>query len=344
MDPAALPTALIALAGVALLTAAFADATMTTTAVAEPAGPLTRFLAQTVWRGFRLLTSRSESRLLRASGSLVALTVVGSWVLSLWVGWTLIYSSVPGSVILDATNQPASFASKFYFSATTMVTTGLGDFVPASDPWRVLAGVTSVSGLALVTLALGYLIPVIQAGVDRMHTAQRLSQLGRSPQAILFRHWDGAGFDLLLHRLPAAADGVIRLRTEVLAFPVLHFFHGADPERAIAPRVAALDEALSMLTYGVSPEHRPNERALTPAREAVDSLLETVVNQAFARPQSDAPPAPSLAELRESGIPTVSDEEFAARMGQLRDRRRKLLSYVRDDSWNWSEVYQSRSR
>lgn len=344
MDPATVSAILLAVGGVMLLVAAFSDATMTTTAVAEPAGPLTRFLAKTVWRGFRLLTSRTDSGLLRASGSLVALTVVASWVLSLWFGWTLIYASVPGSVLLDATDQPASFASKFYFTASTMVTTGFGDFVPASDPWRVLAGITSVSGLGLVTLALTYLVPVIQAAVDRMHTAHRLSQLGRTPQAILFRHWDEGRFDLLVSRLPAAADGIIRLRAELLAFPVLHFFHGADPERAIAPRVAALDEALTMLTCGVAAEHRPSQRTLLPAREAVDSLLETVVNQTFARPRSDAPPVPSLAELRESGIPTVTDEEFAERTEELWDRRRRLLSYVRDDSWNWSEVYHTRPR
>lgn len=301
-------------AGVVLLLLAFVDAAMTTLAIPELPGPLTRLLSTTVWRGVRRVTSRSQSRLLRAAGPLVTLTVITAWVLCLWFGWALVFASVPEAVIDADSGEAASFASKIYYTATTIITTGIGDFVPSTDLWRVVSGAVSISGLALVTLAITYLLPVTTAtaAVDRMTFAQQLSTLGATPEDVLARHWDGAGFDLLVTRLEPLVEGLVRLRTENLAYPVLHFFHGADTERALAPRVAALDEALTIMERGLAEEARLPRRVLLPVREAVDALLHTVVSQTFARPHHDVPPAPSLERLGEDGIPTVVQEEFEA--------------------------------
>lgn len=325
-------------AGIVLLLLAFSDALITTLAIPERGGPLTRLLSTTVWRAFRRITSRSQSRLLRAAGPLVTFTVVAAWVLCTWFGWALVFSATPGAVVHADSGEAASFASAFYFSATTIITTGVGDFVPSTDLWRVVAGLVSVSGLGLVTLGITYLIPVTTVAVDRMAFAQRLSTLGATPDDILARHWDGSSFELLVSRIEPLAEGLVRLRSENLAYPVLHFFHGADPERALAPRVAALDEALTVMEHGVEPDARLPRRVILPLREAVDALLHTVVSQTFARPHSDVPPPPSLERVAAHGIPTRSQEEFEASLWDIKDRRARLLSYVRDDSWSWREV------
>lgn len=338
MDPQGLIAAGLLVAGVLLVALAFVDAVITTLATPEMGGPLTRLLSTTVWRGVRLVTSRSQSTLLRSAGPAVTLTVLTAWVLCTWLGWTLVFAAVPGSVIDADTGAAASFLSKFYFSATTIITTGVGDFVPSGDTWRVVAGLVSISGLALVTLGITYLIPVTTAAVDRMTFAQRLSTLGATPREVLLRHWDGTGFAPLLPRLEAVTEELIRLRTENLAYPVLHFFHGADPDTALAPRVAAIDEAMTIIELGVAEHARPPDHTLLPLRETIDALLHTVVGQAFARPGQEVPPAPALDSLRAAGIPTVPQEDFAAALPALDDRRRRLLSYVNDDSWGWEEV------
>jgi hypothetical protein len=220
-----------------------------------------------------------------------------------------------------------------------VATTGLGDFEPATDGWRILTGIASLSGLALITLAVTYLVPVIQAGVDRLHFAYRLHGLGGTPYGILRRMWDGEGFEALVERVPALVDDVARLHTRHLAFPVLHFMHAGRPEGAMAPRLAALDEALTLLQHGVAAERRPPPMRLAPLREAIGQLLDTVVTQAFAVPRAEVPPVPELDRLRACGIPTVSEEDFATALRPLAARRRKLLSYVHDDSWSWDVVY-----
>lgn len=336
MDPAG--TAMT-VAGVGLLALGFGDAMLTTTAIGEFRGPLTRGLSVSLWRGVRALTSRSDSALLRATGSAVVLSVVSAWVLAIWLGWALVFSGTPGAVIHADSGEPASFASTIYFTATSVATTGTGDFVPASDGWRLLTGLTSVSGIAVITLAVTYLVPIIQAAVNRLHLAQRLNNMGSTPYDILTRHYDGEGFDAFEQRIPALVDELTQLRAEHLAYPVLHFMHGSRPERAFAPRVAALDEALSILQHGVDEKVHPSSRVVRPLREAIDALLHTVVSQAFARPSREVPPAPSLGPVREAGIPTREEASFAEGINEEEDRRRELLSYVRDDSWAWSDVY-----
>lgn len=301
MDAASLTSAAMVAAGVGLLTVAFLDGVITTLAIPEVGGPLTRLLSSTLWRGVRHITSRSQSALLRAAGPVVTMTVVAAWVLCAWLGWTLVFAAVPGAVVEAGTGAPASFASTFYFAATTIVTTGIGDFQPSADVWRVLAGMASVSGLALVTLGITYLIPVTTAAVDRMTFAQRLRTLGDSPTGLVLQHWDGRGFGPLVARSETFVDGLVRLRTENLAYPVLHFFHGGDPDRALALRVAVLDEALTIICHGVAEDARPPARELLPLRQAVDALLHTVVTQAFVRPRDEVPPAPSLDDLEAAG-------------------------------------------
>lgn len=56
---------------------------------------------------------------------------------------------------------------------------------------------------------------------------------------------------------------------------------------------------------------------------------------------SASPPAPTtvmypdLDRLRDAGVPTVSDDEFADALADLDERRRKLLGAVDADEWYW---------
>ena len=330
---------LLTVLGVVLVGVGFADAIITTTAIAEFPGPLTRVLSVSLWRGFKMLSSRSDSALLRAAGSLVILSVISAWVATIWLGWALIFAGSPGAVVHGETGQAASFASVIYFTATSVATTGVGDFVPATDGWRLLTGLVSVSGIALITLGVTYLVPIIQAGVNRQHLAHRLNTLGSSPHDILMRGFDGSSFDRLVGRFPGLTDELTQLRAEHLAYPVLQFLHGARLESALAPRVAALDEALTLLEHGVGSNVNYPAGELLPLREAIDALLETMAAEAVANPTAEAPYVPSLEPLRKAGIPTVADAALDEALLDASDRRNLLLAYVRDDGWLWEDVY-----
>jgi hypothetical protein len=326
------------LVGVGLLLLVVADAVITTLAIVEMPGPLTRILSLTLWRGLRYLTSRSGSRLLRSAGPLVTLSVVSVWLVGAWLGWSLIFAAFPGAVIELDTGEPASFWSAVYFTANSIATTGAGDFVPSDDLWRTLGGAASIFGLGLITLAITYLLPVTSAAVFRFRFAKTISAMGGTPHEIVLRHWDGESLEELAEAVPGLVEGVVRLRAEHIAYPVLHFFHTGEPDRALALRVAALDEALTIGLVGLDEQHRLVERRALPLRSVIDDLLRTVVGQAFAVPREEVPPPPELEALRAAGIPVADQRDFEDAIREMDDRRRKLSSFVRDDAWDWPDV------
>jgi hypothetical protein len=103
---------------------------------------------------------------------------------------------------------------------------------------------------------------------------------------------------------------------------------------AAAPSIAVLDEALTLLEYGVLCDYRPDPATLYPVRQAVSEFLETL-SSTFIHPTQEAPPPPILDHLRMNGIPTLSDEAFQIAVEDLAKRRRLLLALVRNDGWSW---------
>ncbi|MCL7418864.1 MAG: hypothetical protein M8354_13660, partial [Halalkalicoccus sp.] len=86
--------------------------------------------------------------------------------------------------------------------------------------------------------------------------------------------------------------------------------------------------------FGISEENRPDSVLITNARSSVQSYLETL-HSAFIHPADEVPPPPNLDPLRESGLPTVSDEEFTTALETLTDRRRTLLGLIDSDARRW---------
>jgi hypothetical protein len=122
-----------------------------------------------------------------------------------------------------------------------------------------------------------------------------------------------------------------------LTYPSLHYFHSTERLGALAPSVATLDEAMTVLAHAVAPALRPDNVVLRPARGSVLELLETL-HRAFVDPATDPPPPPSLERLRRAGVPTVSDAEFADAVAGIEKRRRLLLALVEADGWVWESV------
>lgn len=127
------------------------------------------------------------------------------------------------------------------------------------------------------------------------------------------------------------------IRQNHLAYPVIHYFHNFQRQNAAEVSVVVLDEALTLLEYAVKSEHRPDAVALYTVRQSIEKFLETL-NAAYIKPSKDVPPLPRLDELRASGIPTFSDEDFEEAVSNLNRRRRLLLALVRSDGWSWKEI------
>jgi hypothetical protein len=323
-------TLLMIFAGVALLAMVAYDAISTTLSVGAAAGPLTSRLVGGWWRVARRLARRPDSLIIVSSGPVVVLLTIGVWLGMLWVGWTLVFAADPDAVISSVTREAASGWSRVYFAGFTAFTLGVGDYVPNGQPWEVLTALATVSGLGLTTLAITYLVPVVSAVTSRRVQANTIAGMGPTPQDIVINGLRDDRFPFFEHRLQALSDSILETAERHLSYPVLHYFHSAEPHLDLRPQTLVLDEAVTLLQHGVSDEVRPHPAVLEGIRHAIVQLVERATHEP---PEAASPATPRLAALREAGVPTVDDETFERRVADLTDHRRRVAHFATESLW-----------
>lgn len=163
---------------------------------------------------------------------------------------------------MDHISGPGSFrVERLYAAGYTLTTLGVGDIVPTTALGRVLIVVCSASGLLTLTLAITYLVPVLNAVTARRVLAATLNALGGDPEQVRQRLWPGGD----LKGTRATVEGLasdIRFVTQAhYSYPVMHFFHWPTPATAFAPAFARL--ALAVETHlNASTAPRPHRTCI----------------------------------------------------------------------------------
>jgi len=328
---------LLGLLGVLLISYAFLDLLWTT--FLEGGAPLTTQACARVARRMLWLQHRCNTRrIISLTGLAAVVATVLIWTALLWAGWALLFSSNVNSLVDANTGRPADTWERIYFTGYTLFTLGLGDFKPQGHVWQMATSIAAGSGFLLFGLALAYLVPVISAATQKRQIAVYITSLGRNPDDIILRAWNGQDTTALAPHLQSLTGMLALLGENHLTYPVLHYFHGAHRIRSAAASVAALDEALTILECGLQQGCSLDLPSLGAAREAITSYLDTL-SPALILPAFDIPPSPSLENLRGMGVPVVSDSLFAAALAMVSERRRLLLALVLNEGWDWSAVW-----
>lgn len=324
--------------GLALLALCFYDALQTT--MGRGGGPLTNAASRvTVWAVHTPVGKRVGGAIFDQLGLLVLLTVFAMWTLLLWAGWTLIFLASDGSVVSASTGAPADVWSRVYFVGYCLFTMGLGDYQPAGSSWQMATAWVAMSGLFVLSLAISYMLSVLQAAVQRRATAAWLWGLGNTAEDVIRTMWSpGRDCSALDQHLISLAPSLTLLAQQHIAYPVLHQFHGDKRREAMAPSLAALDEALSIIEHGFNGEC-VSPGALRPVRSAIAAVLDRLDDQSV-ESADEAPPPPPLDGLRRDGYDLVSDAEFARALDEdeCNERRRLMLGLVESEGWDWSDV------
>ncbi|HWB71555.1 MAG TPA: hypothetical protein VG452_04990 [Egibacteraceae bacterium] len=323
------------LLGSALIVMAVLDALGTTVRVSTPGGVIVRWLGQGLWMLVTAIDQRLPRPVLRyVAGPLITLAVTSSWIGLVVVGWFLVFSSSPTGLLTVPAQDPAGAWARLAYAMHAVFTLGGSSLEPATPLWDVLTGMAAGSGLFLVTLAITYLMPLASAASERRRVARVLTALGRRPCHLIASAWDGVGFSALENHLMTLTPQLAQLAEHHLTYPVLHYFHTSDPEAAIAPAVARLDDALLLLHDVVEPAVRPPAIVTGPAREAITAFLATIPER-FTTGDDEVPPPPDLDELRAAGVPCRSPEVLRAAADEQSQRRRRLGGLVRHSGWDW---------
>lgn len=332
------------IAGLVVLGVTIFDALVTTIAPDSGGGPVTGRLARGLWFVAERAARRPGGWLLRSIGPVVALLTAVVWLLGLWLGWFLLFSADPQAVVSDATGEPADGWTRLYFAGVTFFTLGFGDVVPVGTPWRIASVLSTFSGLAFVTLAITFLLPVVTAVTQRRQQANRIHGLGHDAQQIVVNGWDGSGFTTLEQLLPDLANELLLTAERRLAYPILGYFHASAVTDDHRVQLAAIDEAATLLRHAIDRDRvTVSPLPLRLLRHAIVQQLERAEHPVDLDPDDQALDL-DLEPLRAAGIPTVDDATFDRAVAEEADHRRRLAALVATTRWDGVVAARTRSR
>lgn len=323
--------------GITLLTVTLVEA-LWATVMPRGAGPISGSVCRTIWALAKRAPHPLRKKLLPVVGSISMLVVIFGGVVMLWLGWLVLFSADPESVVHARTGVLAGHIDRAYFTGYTLFTLGIGDFVPKGSGWQLVTVVASFSGLFLVTLSITYLLPVLSAATQKRQLAAMIRDLGSDPASVLIEAWDGEGFDRLLEKFSSTLSPLIHLHAQRhLEYPIIHYFHSNRVESSLAIGIAVLDEAFTVIAHAVATETRPHPSDILHARRTIGSLL-SMLDSRYLRLACENPPSPEVARLAEAGIPLADPNELEQAIADLSPRRRHLRSFVEDAGWEWRDV------
>ncbi|GAB3531801.1 potassium channel family protein [Pontibacter brevis] len=289
-----------------------------------------------VWRTFYFFGRFTKKRApLTGAGLAIVFSILITWVVLLWVGNILIYSSDKDSVITSSTLLPANTMERIYFTGYTLSTLGNGDFKAGTDGWSIYTAFISFTGLMFITIAITYMVPVLSAVTQRRALSIQIASIGNSPQRILLNNWNGENLKKLEDQFHNLTQEIVHQGQMHLSYPVLHYFQHEDKEASLLPNLAALDEAITLILIYV-PEHmRPGDEYLVPLRKAITTFIGSLTSL-YIKPDKSDVPAIHVDELQQADFPLLKPD--MTKLEQLSKRRRALKYMVEYNGWEWKEI------
>ncbi len=301
------------------------------------AGSLSSATIWLVWTPFfAAAKKRGGSKLLEYAGPSMLVSILGVWIIGLWLGFFLLLMADTGSVVSSSTESPTTPLEKLYYAGFTVATLGVGDYKASADVWRLLTDIAAFAGLAFITTAITYFVQVLSAVTVQNKLSLYVNSMGPTPQDILINSWTGETFDPFYSHVANLNEMLIEHITNHHSFPVIHYFHASDPEMAVIPAIVRLDETCHLLLGAETSGSHERQLALHMLRETLDQYVKMVESgfMSTMRPSS-SPPTPDLAPLARQGI-TIN---LAKAMKSGSRRREIMTALLERDGWSWKDVY-----
>ena len=309
------------------------DALWTTLWVDGNAGPLTRRHNSWLRRLILRLAGR-QHRMLSLTGPAVLVTSVLVWALMAWTGWLLLFSADSRSLLHAHSGVPSDLADRIYFTGYTMFTLGNGDFTPNGSFWEIATSFASLNGLFMLTLAVTYLLAIIEAVVAKRSFASQVWTLGRTAEEFILNTWNGHGFPAVELQIVSLTEQLELVTEQHHAYPMLHFYHEAEKKESVAHNLAVFSEVLLIYRHGVAERVRPAPAAILPAQRATEQFLDTL-RSAFVQPSEKQADPPRLDRLTAAGIPVVPSDEFQRAVRERQERRQLLRGFLDSERRDW---------
>ena len=171
------------------------------------------------------------------AGPLSYIAVIATWAALLTVGWALVFlPQMPQGFHFDPGLDPAThsgFLDALYVSLVNLTSLGYGDISPAASFLRVLGPVETFFGLGLLTASISWLLSIYGA-ISRRDSLAHEVHLAKEAEDRLGEKLADADPELLETLLAGFSEQLIRVRRDLIHFPIVHYFRTEDEERALA--------------------------------------------------------------------------------------------------------------
>lgn len=273
-------TPLLAVLGAAVVLATFADLVWTAVAVGERRGPVSDAVA----RGVTTIGTSGAAghRRRRVTGVVTAVAIPAAWLLLLWAGFALMFLSDDDAVLVSTSQQPVGGLGRLAYAAGALAGAGAG-LIAGTETWQLVNNVAALSGLALVTLSLTYLMQVISAVVDERSVMSQVAALTVGGDRVTTTN--GGTWPL---QLVMIAQAISTAAHRHLAFPMLQYFHSSSATASAPVNLARYD----LLLDDHERRSPDDEATVRTGRSAVEEFLGTL------RLEVDAPTPDRRERLR----------------------------------------------
>jgi hypothetical protein len=201
-------------------------------------GPLTRRQSNLLWRVWRELAPGDERRdsWLALAGPALALLTPAVWAVLLIVGYALVYFPWIESFLVSPGELRHGWVETLYYSGVVAATLGTGDVLADLPALRLLTVAEAISGFALLSAALSYILAVYRENGRKTTLASDLAlhfppgqDRGYVQAATARDRW-----------LEEVARELLHVRQAHAQYPILHYFRPTDPAQSLALQLAPL--------------------------------------------------------------------------------------------------------
>ncbi|QED37131.1 hypothetical protein FK178_05135 [Antarcticibacterium arcticum] len=258
-------------------------------------------------------------------GLFVNLMILFVWLLLIWLGLFLVYSSNP-EAITNSSGRAAYNWERLYFTGYILSTLGMGNFKPVSPFFEVVTSCFSFFGFIFFTSSMTYFISVSSAVVRKRTLAKSINNLGNQPEIIANKllSLDPSYSYQQVHTLQELVD---QHSVSHQAYPVVHYYSRSEEKDCFSINISRLDEALSIIVYSNKGENLQEEIGLL--RAAISNFLQNL-DKNFSRS------LPNIGkQLNEQDVPSYINEIDSK---NLNERRRILKSLLKSEGFSWNNV------
>jgi hypothetical protein len=274
---------MLSIIGAALILCAIADVLQTLFGLFG-AGFSSDAAARRAWRALKMV-SRGP-RLLQFAGPLILFGVIVVWVVTLVLGWALIYwDAMPhGFLHAHPGDGMPRFLDALYLSTITLSTLGYGDIVPTAGGLRLAAALQSLTGFSMITACVTWILSIYPVLTRRRALAYEIALLADAA-----KRWDmhlgklGDHIEGVLHDLTRALSSV---HSDLMQFPHTYYFHSRPERFELALTLPRLSEVARATSDSSDPGLRFQSELLD---AAIRDLGRTIAKQVGGDADADLP-------------------------------------------------------